>query len=175
MIRQLAERYLAGESMGSRARWIQDQEILTVTGAPWRTSTVRTILANPRIAVLRTHNGEIVGLRNGRRSSHRSSTSSWSPPSLGRHLLDGVCHAVTCSRECCAAGTVAGSCLAFCSAKVAATSAKRAPNRAAAVEFPLSPHPLRRRLPRVPASSGRPKHLPSYRPPRASDLCCLFK
>ena len=149
--------------MGSRARWIRDQEILTVTGAPWRTSTVRTIHANSRIAGLRTHNGEIVGLRNGRRSSHRS--SSWSPPSFGRHLLDGVCHAVTRSRECCAAGTAAGSCLAFCSAKVAATSAKQAPNRAAAVELPLSPHPLRRRLPRVPASSGRPKHLPPYRLP----------
>ena len=33
VIRQRAERYLAGESMGSLTRWIQDQEILTVTGA----------------------------------------------------------------------------------------------------------------------------------------------
>jgi site-specific DNA recombinase len=61
VVRQLAGRYLAGESMGSLTRWIQDQDISTVTGAVWRTSTVRTILINPRIAGLRAHNGEIVG------------------------------------------------------------------------------------------------------------------
>ncbi|TXN27946.1 recombinase family protein [Lacisediminihabitans profunda] len=61
VIRQLAERYLAGESMGSLTRWIQDQGIPTVAGAAWHTSTVRSVLRNPRIAGLRAHNGVIVG------------------------------------------------------------------------------------------------------------------
>ena len=174
VIRQRAERYLAGESMGSLRRWIQDQEILTVTGIAWLTSTERSIPANPRIAGLRAHNGEIVGVRRGRRSSHRRSTGNWSPPSVGKHLLVGVRHAVTCSRACFAAQTAAGSCSALRAGRVAATSAKQAPNTAAAAESPSSPHRLRRRLPRVPASFGHP-NLALGSPCLASELCCLFK
>jgi hypothetical protein len=61
VIRQLAERYLAGESLGSLTTWMQGQEISTVTGAEWHTSTARAVLVNPRIAGLRSHNGVIVG------------------------------------------------------------------------------------------------------------------
>lgn len=160
VIRQRAERDLAGESMGSLRRWIQDQEILTVSGVAWRTSSERSIPANPPIAGLRAHNGEIVGVRRGRRSSHRRSTGNWSPPSVGKHLLVGVCHAVTCSRACCAAQTAAARCSTLCSAKVAAMSAKRALTTAAVDECLSSPRRLRRRLPRVPASFGRPKPCP---------------
>jgi len=60
IIRQLAERYLAGESLASLTGWLQDNEVPTVTGAQWHTSTIRNTLINPRIAGLRSHNGEIV-------------------------------------------------------------------------------------------------------------------
>lgn len=59
-IRHVAERYLAGESLASLTEWLQDNNIPTVTGAQWATSTIRNTLTNPRIAGLRAHNGEIV-------------------------------------------------------------------------------------------------------------------
>ncbi|MCU1557280.1 MAG: serine recombinase [Microbacteriaceae bacterium] len=60
VIRRLAVRYLAGESLASLTQWLQDNSIPTVTGAEWHTSTIRNTLTNPRIAGLRSHNGEIV-------------------------------------------------------------------------------------------------------------------
>lgn len=60
VIRLLAERYLAGESLASLTHWLQDNNIPTVTGAEWQTSTIRNTLTNPRIAGLRSHNGEVV-------------------------------------------------------------------------------------------------------------------
>lgn len=59
-IRQVTARYLAGESLKSLATWLQDEGILSVVGLPWRTSTLRQTLTNPRIAGLRSHNGEVV-------------------------------------------------------------------------------------------------------------------
>jgi hypothetical protein len=61
VIRTVAARYLAGESLMSLTEWMQEQGILSVAGKPWRTSTLRTMLINPRIAGLRAHNGVIVG------------------------------------------------------------------------------------------------------------------
>lgn len=59
-IREVAARYLAGESLMSLTTWLQEQGILSVVGLPWRTTTLRQTLTNPRIAGLRAHNGEIV-------------------------------------------------------------------------------------------------------------------
>jgi site-specific DNA recombinase len=59
-IREVAARYLAGESLGSLTTWLQDNGVLSVAGLPWRTGTLRQTLTNPRIAGLRAHNGEIV-------------------------------------------------------------------------------------------------------------------
>lgn len=61
VIRELASRYLAGESSASLTRWAQESEIPTAQGAPWHTSTVRQILVSARIAGLRSHRGEVVG------------------------------------------------------------------------------------------------------------------
>lgn len=61
VIRDMAERYLAGESLGSLTLWLQENEVPTVYGAEWHTSTIRQTLKNPRIAGLRSHNGVIVG------------------------------------------------------------------------------------------------------------------
>jgi len=60
IIRQLAARYLAGESLGSLTSWLQDQHVPTVTGKKWRTHTVRQVISSPRVAGLRDHRGEIV-------------------------------------------------------------------------------------------------------------------
>ena len=61
VIRQLAERYLAGESLRSLATWLDAEGIRTVNGGPWRTNVVRLQLTSPRIAGLKEHRGQIVG------------------------------------------------------------------------------------------------------------------
>jgi hypothetical protein len=57
----MVDRFLAGESARSLAVWLQDSGVSTVESKPWRTPTVSAILANPRLAGLRAHNGVIVG------------------------------------------------------------------------------------------------------------------
>ncbi|MEO9237802.1 MAG: recombinase family protein [Jatrophihabitantaceae bacterium] len=61
IIRQLADRFLAGESLRSLAAWLEDSEVATVAGKPWRTTTLKTVLWSGRIAGLREHQGIIVG------------------------------------------------------------------------------------------------------------------
>jgi site-specific DNA recombinase len=61
VIREVVERFVAGESLRSLARWADGQDIRTVGGGPWRSSTLRTLLASGRIAGLREHRGEVVG------------------------------------------------------------------------------------------------------------------
>ncbi len=61
IIERLVSRYIAGESLRSLATWLDEQEIRTVTGKPWISSTVRTMISSGRIAGLREHKGEIVG------------------------------------------------------------------------------------------------------------------
>ena len=60
-IRTLVARFLAGESLRSLATWLDAEGIHTVAGGPWRTPTLRAMLASGRIAGLREHRGEIVG------------------------------------------------------------------------------------------------------------------
>lgn len=61
LVRQMAERFLAGDSSRSLAAWLQEAGVPTVEGKPWRSPGVTAILTNPRIAGLRAHNGVIVG------------------------------------------------------------------------------------------------------------------
>lgn len=61
VIRQIAARYLAGESLRSIAVWLDDQGVTTVTGKAWNTTTLRGLLRSGRIAGLREHRGEVVG------------------------------------------------------------------------------------------------------------------
>jgi site-specific DNA recombinase len=61
LIREAADRLLAGESMRSvLADWTA-RDIPTVTGKPWRTQTFRTMMLSGRIAGLRYHRGVLVG------------------------------------------------------------------------------------------------------------------
>ena len=50
IIGQLAARFLAGESLRSLAAWLEDSEVSTVAGKPWRTTTLKAVLASGRIA-----------------------------------------------------------------------------------------------------------------------------
>lgn len=61
VIRELAERFLAGEATVSLTRWLAEREVPTAGGAGWQTSTVSQMLKSPRIAGLRSHNGVVVG------------------------------------------------------------------------------------------------------------------
>lgn len=64
VIRDLAARALAGETLISMATWLQANNIQTVGGKEWRTNTVRTMLTNPRNWGLRTHQGQVIGTAN---------------------------------------------------------------------------------------------------------------
>ncbi len=61
IVRELADRVLAGESMRSVVAWLNSSGVPTVEGAQWRTTTVRRMLCSGRMAGLRERNGEIVG------------------------------------------------------------------------------------------------------------------
>jgi site-specific DNA recombinase len=61
VIRTLTARFLAGESLRSLARWLEVEEIRTVFDKPWRTTTIKDMIANPRMAGLRRHRGQVVG------------------------------------------------------------------------------------------------------------------
>ena len=62
IVKDLAERLLAGESLSSLVRWLNDNDIPTVTGrGDWRTSTLRNLLLSGRISGQRDFNGETVG------------------------------------------------------------------------------------------------------------------
>lgn len=61
VIRAMVARYLAGESLRSLTTWVEASGVPSVTGKPWRTSTVRPIIGSARIAGLRSHRGQVVG------------------------------------------------------------------------------------------------------------------
>jgi site-specific DNA recombinase len=61
VIRTLAERLVAGESLRSLATWLEAEGITTVGGGRWRTPTLRALLTSGRIAGLREHQGSVVG------------------------------------------------------------------------------------------------------------------
>lgn len=61
IIRELAGRVLAGESLGSLAADLDRRGIRTVSGRSWLPNVLRGMLLAPRVAGLRQHRGEVVG------------------------------------------------------------------------------------------------------------------
>jgi site-specific DNA recombinase len=61
IIRELAARILAGDSIRSICQDLDDRKISTVTGSRWTPHVVRRMLMSPRISGQRQHHGEIVG------------------------------------------------------------------------------------------------------------------
>lgn len=62
VIRECARRLLAGESLRSLCLDLEERGIPTVTGAPWKTQTLRRILMSGRISGQREHHGELVSV-----------------------------------------------------------------------------------------------------------------
>ena len=60
IIRELAERVLAGESVSGLVRELNERGVPTSTGKPWTLIRARTILTSGRIAGLRTLHGKVV-------------------------------------------------------------------------------------------------------------------
>lgn len=61
VLRQVVARFIAGESYRSLCAWLNEQEVKTVKGGPWTTTTLRSNLRSGRIAGLRERRGEVVG------------------------------------------------------------------------------------------------------------------
>ncbi|MGB6057120.1 MAG: recombinase family protein, partial [Microthrixaceae bacterium] len=62
IVTQMAERFLAGESLFSLAQWLNDEGVATSgSAAEWGPSTLRQMLRSARISGQREHRGEIVG------------------------------------------------------------------------------------------------------------------
>jgi site-specific DNA recombinase len=61
VIQQLVNRLIAGESLRSLCRWLEEQRVPTVAGKTWTTTTLRATLSSGRIAGLRRHRGQIYG------------------------------------------------------------------------------------------------------------------
>lgn len=85
VIRQLAERFLAGASLRSLASWLEDNEVATVAGKPWRTTTLRAVLSSGRIAGLREHQGRDRGAGGMAGHHHRGAA----PPYPGTYAAEG--------------------------------------------------------------------------------------
>lgn len=60
VFRTLVARFLAGESTRSLATWLNTEQVPTVTGSGWITSTIKGMLTNARYAGLRVHRGQVV-------------------------------------------------------------------------------------------------------------------
>jgi site-specific DNA recombinase len=57
IILEVAERWLAGESLMALCRDLDSQGVTTPAGKPWQYARLRAMLSGPRIAGIRTHNG----------------------------------------------------------------------------------------------------------------------
>jgi DNA invertase Pin-like site-specific DNA recombinase len=60
VIRECAGRLLAGEAIRSICRDLEERQIPTVLGGPWKTQTLRRLLMSGRISGQREHHGELV-------------------------------------------------------------------------------------------------------------------
>ena len=108
VIRTLAARYLAGESLRSLAGWLEDEQIPSAAGGTWRTEQVRQVLIGGRIAGLRDYRGEasfeavwpaIISRQDHdrikARMESRAATGKRSPR---RYLLSGMCRCGKCAQ-----------------------------------------------------------------------------
>lgn len=105
-VREMASRILAGESLISVTTWLQSSGVPTVSGTEWRTTTVRDLLLQPRIAGLRTHQGVTVGKAMWppiiTEEQHAQIVALLTDPSrrtnrtARRYLLSGVTHCAVC-------------------------------------------------------------------------------
>ncbi|ODR05657.1 serine recombinase [Mycobacterium shimoidei] len=61
VVRELVDRYLAGQSITSLTVWLNESGVAPAVAKTWQTTAVRQILRSGRIAGLREHRGEVIG------------------------------------------------------------------------------------------------------------------
>jgi site-specific DNA recombinase len=61
VVREMVDRYLAGQSIKSLTVWLNESGIAPAVASSWHTPAVRQILRSGRIAGLREHRGEVIG------------------------------------------------------------------------------------------------------------------
>ena len=61
VVREMVDRYLAGQSIKSLTVWLNESAIAPAVAKSWQTSAVRQILCSGRIAGLREHRGQVIG------------------------------------------------------------------------------------------------------------------
>lgn len=61
VIRQVVKRLLAGDSMRSAVADLRARQVVTSTGRAWTQQSLSRLLRNPRLAGIKTYNGEVVG------------------------------------------------------------------------------------------------------------------
>ena len=61
VVREMVDRYLAGQSIKSVTVWLNESGIAPAVATSWQTSAVRQILCSGRIAGLREHRGQVIG------------------------------------------------------------------------------------------------------------------
>jgi DNA invertase Pin-like site-specific DNA recombinase len=61
IVREIARRILADDSLNAIAADLQARKVPTVTGAAWNSRSVKSVVTKPRVAGLRAHRGEVVG------------------------------------------------------------------------------------------------------------------
>lgn len=61
IVRELASRVLAGETVGSVTDWLRSTGVPTVLGGAWHPGVVNRMLTSPYIAALATWEGQIIG------------------------------------------------------------------------------------------------------------------
>ncbi|UQX09539.1 recombinase family protein [Candidatus Mycobacterium methanotrophicum] len=61
VIREMVDRYLAGQSLRSLTIWLNESQIAPSVAKSWQTTAVRQVLSSGRIAGLREHRGEVIG------------------------------------------------------------------------------------------------------------------
>lgn len=109
VIREMAGRVMAGDGGRGIAIDMQARGVSTVTGAPWRDSTIREILAKPLLAGLRVHHGQVVSapstwppiLKRATWEAVQAAYRSRAPAVTGdgrtrKFLLSGICRCGTC-------------------------------------------------------------------------------
>ena len=110
LIREAADRILAGESMHGITREWNEAGVTTTTGGRWQQSTLRRVLASPRIAGLLENRGQTVGEASWQpvldrdtweRLGARIAQRSGGRPTFGprRHLLVGLAHCGNCGTK----------------------------------------------------------------------------
>jgi site-specific DNA recombinase len=60
VVREMVDRYLAGQSIKSVTVWLSDSGVAPAVATSWQTSAVRQILCSGRIAGLREHRGQVL-------------------------------------------------------------------------------------------------------------------